>query len=215
MAGSLNLPTDNSPFFFCNFRVRDVFRQLVSGWNSEETRSLGPIFTLASLLFGVTVLTVLCIVAPLVLTRRKESLRGAMPLFLFFAAIGLGFMLVEVSQLERLMVFLGHPTYSLSTVLFTLLLSSGLGSYSTGAAWFPRSLGRPAQRLAGALIVLVLFGLLTPLATAAFASSSTPVRLTVAAAILFPWASLWECPSRLGCSWPPPAPRPSRPGSGD
>ncbi len=119
---NLRVPTDNSPFFFCGFRVRDVFRQLVYGWHSEETRSMGPIFTLASLLLGVTVLTVLCIVVPLLLTRRGDSVRGAMPLFLFFAAIGLGFMLVEVSQLERLMVFLGHPTYSLSTVLFTLLL---------------------------------------------------------------------------------------------
>jgi len=183
---NLSLPTDNSPFFFCNFRVRDVFGQFVHGWHPVDPQSSTALFTLASLLVGVTVVTGLCIVAPLLLTLGKGFPPSAIPLSGFFAAIGLGFMLVEVSQLERLMVFLGHPTYSLSTVLFTLLLSSGLGSYSTGAPRVQRLLGGPVRRLSTLLIALVLFGLLTPLATAAFAASATPVRLAAAAAILFP-----------------------------
>ncbi len=40
-------------------------------------------------------------------------------------------MLVETSQVQRLIVFLGHPTYGLSVVLFALLLSSGIGSFFT------------------------------------------------------------------------------------
>jgi hypothetical protein len=60
----------------------------------------------------------------------KETLHGSAPYWLFFAAIGLGFMLIEVSQMQRLIVFLGHPAYALSVVLFTLLLSGGLGSYT-------------------------------------------------------------------------------------
>ena len=43
-----------------------------------------------------------------------------MPLFLFFASIGFGFMLVELSQMHRLILFLGHPTYGLSVVLKTV-----------------------------------------------------------------------------------------------
>jgi hypothetical protein len=49
----------------------------------------------------------------------------------FFTAIGLGFMLIETSQMQRLIIALGHPTYALSVVLFGLLLSSGAGSYLT------------------------------------------------------------------------------------
>ena len=55
------------------------------------------------------------------------------PHLVFFGAIGLGFMLVEISQVQRLTIFLGHPVYSLSVVLFSLLLSSGAGSLSTAA----------------------------------------------------------------------------------
>jgi len=47
-----------------------------------------------------------------------------------FVCIGLGFMFVEISQMQRLMVFLGHPTYALSVVLFTLLAGTGLGSFA-------------------------------------------------------------------------------------
>ena len=52
---------------------------------------------------------------------------GAAPHLVYFAAIGFGFMLVEISQLQRLTIFLGHPAYSLSVVLFSLLVSSGAG----------------------------------------------------------------------------------------
>ena len=51
----------------------------------------------------------------------------------YFCAIGMGFMLVEISQMQRLMVFLGHPVYGLSVVLFTILLFSGVGSTTVGA----------------------------------------------------------------------------------
>ena len=51
----------------------------------------------------------------------------------YFCAIGMGFMLIEISQMQRLMVFLGHPVYGLSVVLFTILLFSGIGSATVGA----------------------------------------------------------------------------------
>ena len=58
-------------------------------------------------------------------------LAGTGPFLTFFVAIGLGFMLIETSQMQRLIIALGHPTYGLSVVLFALLLSSGLGSFLT------------------------------------------------------------------------------------
>ena len=50
-----------------------------------------------------------------------RRLRAPGPLVAFFAAIGLGFMLVEMSLMQRLIIVLGHPTYGLSVVLFALL----------------------------------------------------------------------------------------------
>jgi hypothetical protein len=115
---------------------------------------------------------------------RKAVLRSAVPHLLFFAAIGLGFMLIEISQMQRLIVFLGHPTYALSVVLFSLLLSSGFGSYTTRNI---TQAGRDALgRLLLLLVAMLVFGVLTPYATSAFASSVNAVRIVVAAGILFP-----------------------------
>jgi hypothetical protein len=195
---SLNLapPTDDCPFFFNLLRLRDVGnRALWSG--GGMTFNLNAVSILAFMLLVVTGLTLLCIMVPLFLTTRKETLSGALPHFLFFAAIGLGFMLIEISQMERLIIFLGHPTYGLSVVLFTLLLSSGLGSYSTVFIKAGQR-GRAAARLLLLLGILIFFGLLTPRALEAFQTSTTPGRILVAAIMLFPLGVAMGAPFPLG-----------------
>jgi hypothetical protein len=47
---------------------------------------------------------------------------------LYFSLIGVGFMAVEIGLLQRMSVFLGHPVYALSVLLFSLMLATGLGS---------------------------------------------------------------------------------------
>ena len=119
---------------------RDVLAKEIGRVNMQA------VFVLAALLATVLVLTGICIVAPLLLSRRGVVTRDAIPLLLFFAAIGFGFMLIEVSQMQRLTIFLGHPTYGLSVVLFSLLLSGGLGS------WLTRSVGSRTVASAGTVL---------------------------------------------------------------
>ena len=108
-------------------------------------------------------MTTACIVFPLLLTRRSaDARRRRRPICCTFAAIGLGFMLIEISQLQRLTIFLGHPAYSLSVVLFSLLVSSGIGSLSTGRVQMTDALACDQTAAAVTLAVLVVFGSLTP-----------------------------------------------------
>jgi hypothetical protein len=189
-------PTDDSPFFFHMLRLKDVFNRALreQGVMSFNTRA---VYILGVLLISVVGLTLLCIIVPLILTTGKAALKGASPLFVFFAAIGFGFMLVEISQMQRLIVFLGHPTYGLTTVLFALLLSSGLGSYLTQAIKNPGST-RPIIVLLILLGVLVAFGSLTPLAIHQFQSSTTTTRILVAVGLLFPLGLFMGMPFPLG-----------------
>ena len=64
-------------------------------------------------------------------------------------------MLIETSQMQRLIIALGHPTYGLSVVLFALLLSSGIGSFLT-AGITPDGAGRGPPPPAGAGRVLAV-----------------------------------------------------------
>jgi hypothetical protein len=177
-------PTDDSPFFFQMFRLRDLadIALLRAGKNSYNMQA---VFVLGVLMITVVGLAAACLVLPLLLTRTRGDVRSAGWLVVFFAAIGLGFMLIETSQMQRLIIILGHPAYGLSVVLFALLLSSGAGSLTTDALAGPRVAARGRAALTALVVVLVAFGLLTPVAVSAFEASTTAVRIAVAAAILF------------------------------
>ncbi len=182
---NISPPTDDSPFFFNFFRLWSGSGSEAAVWR-VMTFGAPPIYIPGALLLIVISLTLLAVFVPLILTSRKETLRGATPHLLFFAAIGFGFMLIEISQLQRLIIFLGHPTYALSVVLFVLLVSSGLGSFLTRRVGDLTAPGSGIRRLILLLVVLIFFGILTPRAIEAFRSSTTPLRIGVAGGMLFP-----------------------------
>ena len=57
---------------------------------------------------------------------------------LYFVAVGLGYILVEIAFIQRFVLFLGHPTYALTVVIFLLMLSSGAGSLFS-RLWIPKA----------------------------------------------------------------------------
>ena len=195
---NLDPPTDDRPFFFFTLRLADLWNAKV--WHSQVlTFNLEAMFVLCVLLVTVVVLSLLCIVLPLFFAGDRSALSGAFPLLLFFASIGAGFILIELSQMQRLMIFLGHPSYALSVVLFVLLISSGIGSFFTERLARGAAGDTPgAMPLLVLLIVLAAFGPLTQRAMAYFAASTTPVRILVAGAILFPLGFFMGMPFPIG-----------------
>ena len=187
-------PSDDSPFFFDMKPFRYLFRKTKVDDSGMFGLQSGEFVIV--LLFGVTGLTVYFILMPLAKTVKKETLRGSAQYWLFFSAIGVGFMLIEVSQMQRLIVFLGHPTYALSVVLFTLLLSGGIGSFTTSKLVKPNR--NAVFRLMLLCVGLFGFGVLTPRAINGFACSITPVRIVLAIGILFPLGFLMGMAFPLG-----------------
>ena len=179
----INPPTDDSPFFFNMLRPADLGRMLSAG-SHKQTANLIAVATLGVLLATVLFLTSLCILVPL--WWRRDAARGSVPLLVYFSAIGLGFMLIETSQMQRLIISLGHPTYALSVVLFGLLLSSGAGSYLTTGVDGGALKRAALVRLSVLIGVLIATGLVTPSVVRATADGSTPVRIAAALALLFP-----------------------------
>ena len=178
-------PTDDSPFFFHTLRLQHVFNRARSGQEFDNI-NMKAVSVLGSLLIAVMLLTALCIVVPLALTTDRTALRGSTPLLVFFGGIGLGFMFVEISQMQRLIILLGHPTYSLSVVLFSLLLSSGAGSYLTRKVTPGATLGPPAWMLFVLIGILVIFGLISPGVVRAWEGAVTWVRILLVVGMLAP-----------------------------
>jgi hypothetical protein len=178
-------PTDDSPFFFNMLRLRDItnLSLLDAG---KQAHNMKAVATLGLLLLTVSLLTALCIVLPLMIAARRADLHGHRSLLVFFVTIGLGFMLIETALMQRLIIALGHPTYGLSVVLFGILLASGTGSYLTAGIDPGRVARAGRQRLIAILIVLALFGVLTPAIVRASEPASTVVRIALAIVVLFP-----------------------------
>lgn len=116
-------PTDNKPFFFSMHRLSDWSAGLSEGY----LYSTSPYSILMLTLVILLGMSVVGFVLPLVLVRRGKAPTASS--LLYFAAIGLGFLLFEIVLIQRFVLFLGYPTYALSVVLFALLLSSGAGAF--------------------------------------------------------------------------------------
>ena len=115
---------DNAPFFFFTVKARQVLGEKGLRHGIDWKVNLGVLVLL--LVLVISVMAVLAfLIAPMVLSgvRRQSPL----PL-LYFIAIGLGYILVEIAFIQRFVLFLGHPTYALTVVIFLLMLSSGAGS---------------------------------------------------------------------------------------
>ena len=188
----ISAPTDDRPFFF---QMADL-GTVLSGAGFSGDDSTRPVLVLSLLALAILGMTLGFIVLPLLVTTGAEAHRGMTPFYVYFAGIGLGFLLIEIAQLQRLSIFLGHPTYALTVVLFSLLVSSGIGSMLSERLMDPR---RPALTLVplGALVATVAaFGVLTPAIVERMDGATTPARIATAVAILVP------CGLLMGMAFP-------------
>lgn len=170
-------PTDDSPFFFHLNRIRDIFSK---GFSEARVESF-----LVALFVFVSLLSVACILLPIRLKSEPQVTPDKHWFTLYFAGIGLGFMLIEMAFLQWLVVLLGHPTYSLSVVLFSLLLAGGIGSYLSSR--FDPGAGSPGYLWAGGFSLLLLAtGLAVPHIAGIQAGAELLPRILTAMALIVP-----------------------------
>jgi hypothetical protein len=92
------------------------------------------------------------IVLPLVRTGRSGLGAATTTRFLlYFLGLGLGFLLIEISFVQKYVLLLGYPTYSLSVTIFSLIVSAALGAAVCRRGW-----GRPRRFLLGLLATTVV-----------------------------------------------------------
>jgi hypothetical protein len=181
----LDAPTDDTPFFFNMLRVTGVFDPAVPA-GGPIGGNLKAVRVLVALLVGVAALTLLTVLVPLGLAARRGGARGALPHLLFFAGIGFGFMLVEIALMQRLTIFLGHPTYGLAVVLFTLLLAGGAGSWRTRAIADARLRAAALRRMVALVVLPGVLAWAAPPLLRLMEPASTPLRIALAVGLLLP-----------------------------
>jgi hypothetical protein len=191
--------SDDSPFFFQMVRWKNLKLDFLTKFRGKSILDplvvpVGQMALIAALGLGI-LLSVVLLAIPIF--KKAVPRAGRIRWLGYFVALGLSYIIVEVVLMQRLGLFLGHPTYSVTTVLFAILLFSGLGS-----AWSDRRHGstadvvRPVLWLLPVAIILLVFAV--PPLMRALIGLPHAARLAIAMAIIAPVAFLMGVPFPAG-----------------
>lgn len=122
---------DDQPFFFYTVQPRDIWNFVTAGNTASADYKINRAVPLLFGLVAVSILATMFILAlpPVLLGSRLPSDPEARRFLLYFLCIGVGYILIQVALIQKFILFLGQPTYALTVIIFSMLLSSGLGSY--------------------------------------------------------------------------------------
>ena len=178
-------PTDANPYFFNMLRLNHLDRAFhgeaeVVGGNFFATVFLG------ALILCLLLACLITIVVPLLVGTPSDSTPTNPPPInwsgaFYFILIGTGFMFVEMSLIQRLSVFLGHPIYALGIVLFTIIASTGCGSF-----WSDRLplVKRSAIMIYPIITALAIFAMRFALSALIARMITSPMSYKIVSAIL-------------------------------
>jgi len=129
--------TDDRPYFFSLLRPDRLGLALktydLGGLPPQEIPSLVLYAEGVNVAFFALVIVLIPVAASLFRRRKLPSLgRGFFTRSaLYFAALGLGFLFIEIVLIQKLALFLGDVIYSFTLVLASILVFAGLGSFLT------------------------------------------------------------------------------------
>jgi spermidine synthase len=202
--------SDNTPFFFFTLKPGQILGEKGLREAIDWKVNLGVL-----VLFLVLVISLLAVLGFLVLPLAlKRSSRRQSPLpLLYFVAVGLGYILVEIAFIQRFVLFLGHPTYALTVVIFLLMLSSGAGSLAS-RFWLPRAeMGWLPLLLVVATLVAYVFFL--PSRLALLVGLPIGLKMVISGILLIPPGFVMGMPFPTGLRALASAPAPEFPASAD
>jgi len=197
--------TDNRPYFHHFFKW-DTFRELyqLRSQGGMPLMEWGYLILVASLVIAVVFSIVLILLPLWFFERLPEKLPNQVrrsDVALYFFAIGLAFLFIEIAFMQKFILFLHHPIYSIAVTLTAFLVFAGLGSQ-----WSER-LGSGSGRrrvlkvsvLGIGLISLLYLILLGPL-FAGLAAIPMLLKVALAIGLIAPLAFLMGMPFPLALS---------------
>ena len=185
--------SDNAPFFFFTLKPDQILGDRSLRHGIDWKVNLGVLILLLVLVISVAAVFAF-LVLPLVL-RGARVRRSPFPLF-YFIAVGLGYILVEIAFIQRFVLFLGHPTYALTVVIFLLMISSGAGSLFSRRCLPDSQMGWIPLLLILALLLVYVF--LLPGHLAAWVGLDFTYRLLLSGLLLVPLGFLMGMPFPTG-----------------
>jgi len=199
-AYDISPPTDDRPFFSHFFKWSQapyIWQSLGKTW--QPFGGAGYLIV-AALLLSAVLASAILILLPLHFRPREKrgQSQAVIPgvrwqLFIYFSALGLGFLFIEIPLMQRFILFLDEPTYAFAIVLFTIFVFSGLGSLLS-----TRLAKVLPQVIFGLGLLAFLYPLLLPYFFEALLGQCLLLRVVVALGALAPLSFLMGVPFPSG-----------------
>lgn len=137
------------------------------------------------------------------LSRCNRGESGTWRVLTYFLSLGVGFMFIEMSFIQKFLLLLANPTYAVAVVLCAFLLFAGLGSLCSLRLGTVVKLRQPPPVIAiGMLSVIALVYLqLLPPIFHRFLASSDALKIAVSIGLIAPLAFFMGMPFPLGIEW--------------
>ena len=191
--------SDDRPFFFYTVQPRDLWQFVLHASRQTADYKVNSALPVLFGLVGISLIATVVMLSlpPLVLGQRLPREKGSARALVFFICIGAGYILIQVALIQKFVLFLGHPTYALTVIIFSMLLFSGAGSFFS-----KRFVGANVARLSRvmALIIAAIFilsAVVTPIAESGVALPF-PVKVLVSVALIGPLGFVMGMPFPTG-----------------
>jgi hypothetical protein len=143
----------------------------------------------------------LLILVPLLRIRRTWPAGIGVRMGGYFFLLGLAFLFIEMAFIQKFILFLSHPLYSVAVVLSGFLVFAGLGSACSGR--LDSTIGGANRSgitiaVSGIAIITIIYLFLLPVIFAAFIGLTDAVRITVSLMLIAPLAFFMGMPFPLG-----------------
>lgn len=185
---NLNPPTDDNPYFFNMLKLTNL-----SFTANKETPGImeGNLVATRMLILLISclmILTIATIILPLVIKTKKTSFANKyfLAAALYFSFIGSGFIVLEMALIQKLIVFLGRPTYALGILLFSIILSTGIGSLLSEKITPVHKKTRILLLPALTAFVILAYSYILPVVMTRMVTMPTPGKIITSILFVFP-----------------------------
>jgi spermidine synthase len=175
---------DDRPFFYQYYRFSTLWQAWRQGAVARGTAQHGywPFVILVAVFVQAIVLIALFIFLPLAVWRGSGlRVQGAPSFAAYFAALGMGYIMIELALMQKFSLLLGDPIYSIMIVLASMLLFTGVGSFLSGRV---RLDTRAALMRALLAVLVTLFAMVVGLEPLVYHVLGAPLAVRALIAVL-------------------------------
>jgi hypothetical protein len=198
--------TDDKPFFDDNYKFSDVTWSTIKEVFSQDDKAIlalksKPVaqITLLTMLVQVLFVSVLLLIVPAIFIKGERKFKVDKKFLMFFAFIGLGYISIQISLIQKFTLFLGQPVYTMLTVISSMLIFSGIG-----AKYSEKYINSNKTKLYSVFLIIALYtmliGIVSPLMFDALVSLTLILRIIITIVLLAPLAFCMGMPFPTGIS---------------